>query len=217
MLFRSGQTSGFPFTLVNPVQSDCIGGACGYLLRLTPDGSNTLYSTYLGHFSTTGAGVAIDGANNAYLTGNSTVLPTTTGGACPNLNNCSDGGPDAFVAEINMGGCAVNDSSQLGVTRGGMRFVFASQEFLQTVTIKNNSAGPIAAPIFLVLTNLSSNATLANNTGLTGCTSSGNPYVNALASGTLGSGQSIAVQLQFKDPSMAGITYSTSVVAGGLP
>ncbi len=95
----TGSTQGLSFTLVNPLQAT---DPEGFLLRMTPDGSGTLFSTYFGGFETTPEAVALDSAGNAYIAGNSTNIQTTVGESCPNLNQCGSSSPDAFVAKINM-------------------------------------------------------------------------------------------------------------------
>jgi hypothetical protein len=70
-----------------------------------------------------------------------------------------------------------------------------------------------AWPLSLVrLTNLSSNATLANATGTD---AQANPYIDFVSpSGQLAVGQSITVTLYFKDPTFKAITYDTLVGQG---
>lgn len=109
--------------------------------------------------------------------------------------------------------CASNVSSQVQVTRSGFGYNLATQRFTQTVTIKNASAGAITGPLSLVLDNLSSNATLFGPSGTTACAvPAGSPFANA--SVNLNPGASVSVALQFANPSRAGITYSTRVLAG---
>jgi hypothetical protein len=103
----TGQTgNGFTFTFMNPLYTTLAPFANGFLLRLTPDGSQTSFGTYFG-FNTTPTGVAVDNNGNAYLAGYSDNIPTTLGSysPCPNLNNCSsiNGNYDAFAAKISMG------------------------------------------------------------------------------------------------------------------
>jgi hypothetical protein len=100
------------------------------------------------------------------------------------------------------------------VTRGGFRYSSAQKLFLQSDTLKNTSGAAITGPIYLVLDNLSSNATLANANGTTGCNLPASPYITVMNSGSLAAGASVQVSLEFNDPSMAGITYNTRVLAG---
>jgi uncharacterized repeat protein (TIGR01451 family) len=98
--------SGFP-TTVNAFQSTHTGApaADAFLAKLNPDGSQLLYSTYLGGSGGEGAwGLALDGSNNVLLVGQSTSsdFPATTGAldtACGSDGSC-DGAGDAFVARL---------------------------------------------------------------------------------------------------------------------
>ena len=103
----------------------------GFVAKLGPSGSNLVYSTYIGGVQADGVyGIAVDAADNAYVTGftSSTNFPTTnalpfrlTGStnsflnylACPNsfyFNN------NAFVAEIASNGTSLLFSTYLGGT-----------------------------------------------------------------------------------------------------
>jgi hypothetical protein len=115
--------------------------------------------------------------------------------------------------------CAGDITSQLTITRGGFAYNAGTQRFLQTVTLANGGSSAISAPVYLVLDALSSNASVANASGVTACAApSGSPYVTILPSGALAAGQSASIQLQFVDPSKAGITYTPRVLAGtGTP
>jgi hypothetical protein len=95
-----------------------------------------------------------------------------------------------------------------------LRYSAGQKLFLQADTLKNNGATAIAAPIYVAIDNLSANATLANANGTLACNTPASPYVVALSTGSLAPGASIAVQLQFSDPSLAAFTYSTRVLAG---
>ena len=109
--------------------------------------------------------------------------------------------------------CASNVSNQVQVTRSGFGYNLATQRFVQTVTLKNLSASILAGPLSLVLDNLSSNATLFSPSGTTACAApAGSPFINS--SGNLNPGASVSVTLQFMNPSRAGITYATRVLAG---
>jgi len=109
--------------------------------------------------------------------------------------------------------CATNVNSALQITRSGFTYNLATQRFVQTVTLKNTSAATISSPISLVLDSLSSDATLYNTTGTTVCSiPAGSPFMNW--SSNLAPGASASIVLQFIDPTRAGITYATRVLAG---
>ncbi len=120
---------------------------------------------------------------------------------------------EATTQIVSAPACAADVSSQIQVTRSGFGYNFTTQRFVQTVTLKNTSANAIASPISLVLDNLSSNATLYSPTGTTACaTPAGSPFINWLSS--LAPGASASIVLQFTNPTKAGITYATRVLAG---
>ena len=91
------------------------GNSDAAVIKLSPDGSSVVYSTFLG-----GSGdelakaIAVDDQGNAYITGSttSTNLPATTGAA----QTRPGGGTDAFVAKINPAGTAFVFVSYLGGT-----------------------------------------------------------------------------------------------------
>jgi CSLREA domain-containing protein len=114
--------------------------------------------------------------------------------------------------------CATDISSSISVTRSGDVYNFGTQRFYQTVTLTNNSSSTISGPVSLVLEGLSSNASLFNASGNTTCAAPlGSPYIN-VTTGSVASGASVSVVLQFKDPTKTTITYSTGVLAGsGTP
>jgi hypothetical protein len=117
--------SGVPDPFVHLYPTD------GFVSELGPGGSNLVYSTYLGGVQADGIyGIAVDSADNAYVTGftSSTNFPTTNALpyrlagstnnslnylACPNsyyFNN------NAFVAEIASNGANLKFSTYLGGT-----------------------------------------------------------------------------------------------------
>ena len=113
--------------------------------------------------------------------------------------------------------CAANVSSQILVNPGGFRYNSATKQFVQSISLLNVSPTTVGGPLSLVLDQLSPNASVIANSGVTACAVPANsPYINAGlgASGALASGQSISVTLQFNDPSLTAITYTPRVLAG---
>lgn len=114
--------------------------------------------------------------------------------------------------------CQTAGAAGLAVQRSGMRYVFGSQQFVQTLTVTNQTGAPVSGPIDIVLSNLSPQVTLINAGGTSGCASPGSPFVTAMPSGSLAAGSSIMVQLQFRDPLQTGFSYATTVTTGfGAP
>jgi len=112
--------------------------------------------------------------------------------------------------------CATDVSGTVTVKRSGYSYNFITKRFVQTITLKNNSASPIAGPISLAIDGLTANATLFNSAGTTTCAVPlGSPYVST--TGPPAPGSSTSVVLQFTDPTRTGFNYSTRVLAGAQP
>ena len=89
------------------------GGTDAFVAKLNPAGSALLYSTLLGGSgSTSGSGIALDAAGDAYVTGNTDAadFPTTVDAFDTSFN----GGQDVFVAKLNPAGSALLYSTLLG-------------------------------------------------------------------------------------------------------
>jgi hypothetical protein len=123
--------------------------------------------------------------------------------------------PETVAANFVLCTCATDITPSVTVTSGSFTFNLATQRYVQTLTLKNNSSIALGGPFSLVVQNLSSNATLFSPTGLTDSLfpPSGLAYINATAA-SLAPGQSVTVTLQFLNPSRGAITYSTRVLAG---
>jgi hypothetical protein len=119
--YITGFTASTDFPTRNPLQAANGGGLSdAFVTKINPAGSALLYSTYLGGSGPdAGIGIAVDGAGNAYIVGNtcSTDFPTMDplqtayGGGCPNANSSTG---DAFVTKINPTGSALVYSTYLG-------------------------------------------------------------------------------------------------------
>jgi hypothetical protein len=98
------------------------GFGATFVAKLNPTGTALVYSTFLrGSRSNTdvgdfGNGIAVDAADNAYVTGaaGSADFPTTPGALQRTCRNCVDGGTDAFVTKVNSTGTALVYSTFLG-------------------------------------------------------------------------------------------------------
>ncbi|MFX0061784.1 MAG: SBBP repeat-containing protein [Candidatus Hermodarchaeota archaeon] len=98
------------------------GGTDVFVCKLSADGSSLLYSTLLGGLEHDfGEGIAIDSANNTYVTGTTTNaakdFPTTPGA----INETHNGGPegsnyayDVFVCKLSADGSNLQYSTFLG-------------------------------------------------------------------------------------------------------
>ena len=89
------------------------GGDDAFVAKLSPDGGQMLYSTYLGGSGLDHAtGIAVDAAGNAYVTGYTTSadFPTTVGA----LSRSLGGGWSAFITKLGPSGGALEYSTFLG-------------------------------------------------------------------------------------------------------
>ncbi len=137
----------------------------------------------------------------ASLTNSATVLCTCT--ETNTVNNTSN----IDTVSINP---VANISGKVSVTQGGFARNRATGLWVATLTVSNSSAASVSGPIQVVLTNLSSNATMVNNTGMR----NGSPYIT-VSTGTLAPGASVSVPIQFTNPSNGFITF-TAVTASGV-
>lgn len=116
-VYVTGDTQSTDFPLVNPVQAALGGSADVFVAKLSGDGSNLVYSTYLGgRVGDRGQGIAVDAAGSAYVTGfsNSTDFPLVD----PMQTTFAGGPGTAFVLKLNPSGSALIYSTYLGGSRG---------------------------------------------------------------------------------------------------
>jgi Ca2+-binding RTX toxin-like protein len=115
--YVTGQTNSDDFpTTPGAFRPEFVGGPFGaydgFVSKLTPDGSDLDYSTYLGGASYDEPhGIAIDSAGSAYVAGytGSGDFPITAGALKAHLR-----GADAFVTKLNPTGSALSYSTYLG-------------------------------------------------------------------------------------------------------
>ena len=116
--YVTGQTFSSSFhTTSGAFQTTC--GSCsngnsnGFVTAISPTGGAYLYSTFLGGNGLDASdGIAVDSADNAYITGvtTSSNFPTTAGA----LHTTYGGATDAFVTKLNPAGSALVYSTFLG-------------------------------------------------------------------------------------------------------
>src|SRR5262245_22672008 len=118
------------------------------------------------------------------------------------------------TANFELCQCAAEVTSSIGITYGGVTLNPMTRRYVQSVTLRNNSAATIVGPISLVLDKLSSNVSLYNASGITALVlPAGSPYVNANVV-NLAAGQSVVIQLQFTNPGNMVFSYDARVLAG---
>jgi photosystem II stability/assembly factor-like uncharacterized protein len=110
--YLSGYTTSKDFPVTEGAfQTSAGGSGDAFILKLNPEGSALVYSTYLGGLNDDQAyGIALDSAGNAYVTGNtgSANFPVTEG-AFNTIN-----GAGVFVSKLNAIGSALVYSTYLG-------------------------------------------------------------------------------------------------------
>ncbi len=108
----STQSTSFP-TTADAFDTTANGGSDVFVVKLNPTGSTLDYGTYLGASSfEQGAGIAVDAAGSAYVTGFtlSTSFPTTPGG----FDTTFAGTQDVFVAKLHPAGTSLEYGTYLG-------------------------------------------------------------------------------------------------------
>ena len=116
--YVTGSTTSANFPTTDPIQAGNAGGVSygdAFVTKINAAGSAKVYSTYLGGSGDElGAGIAVDGAGNAYVTGftQSTNFPTAN--PLQASNGGGGGSGDAFVTKINAAGSALVYSTYLG-------------------------------------------------------------------------------------------------------
>ncbi len=111
----STTSSNFPHT-TGAFQTTYGGSTDAFVTKLNPAGTSATYSTYLGGSGLdSGAGIAVDGSGNAYVTGQT---GSSGGSPFPTINATQStyggGASDAFVTEINPAGAGLIFSTYLG-------------------------------------------------------------------------------------------------------
>jgi hypothetical protein len=111
--YIGGETFSANFPTQSPIQAAIAGADDGFVAKLNAAGTALTYSTYLGGSSgDLVTGIALDGSNNAYVTGItvSTDFPKTTGA----FQTSQAGADDGFVTAIKADGSALIYSTFLG-------------------------------------------------------------------------------------------------------
>lgn len=103
--YVTGYLSGSNFPLAHSFQDTNNGSFAAFVTKFDASGSGLVYSTYLGSNTsdgkvTKGHGIAIDSANNTYITGYTTSDNFPTINAYQNTRHSTDSKNDAFVTKF---------------------------------------------------------------------------------------------------------------------
>jgi hypothetical protein len=115
--YLTGQTASptFPGVSADSIQSANGGGLDAFVTKINPTGTAIVYSTFLGGSGDdTALGIAVDGAGNAYLTGQTASTNFPGVGASSIQPGYGGGSSDGFVTKINPAGSAIVYSTLLG-------------------------------------------------------------------------------------------------------
>ncbi|HKQ73840.1 MAG TPA: SBBP repeat-containing protein [Blastocatellia bacterium] len=116
--YVTGNTTSSDFNTRTPLQTSNRGGSEAFIAKLSPNGSQLVYSTYLGSSGEdVGYAIAVDSGGAAYVTGYTTANDFNTQGPLQSTNR---GGFEAFVAKLNPAGSALTYSTYLGGAGGDL-------------------------------------------------------------------------------------------------
>ena len=118
-IYVAGFTNSIGFYAINAIGGFLRGARDGFVVKMAPDASVLVYSTYLGDFGAESAtSLAVDGAGNAYVTG------FTTSSAFPVAPNAFQttlaGGQDGFIVKINADDVKTSEPYSFPVNGGAV-------------------------------------------------------------------------------------------------
>jgi hypothetical protein len=115
--YLTGQTYSSDFPTANAFQPNPNGPSNAFVTKVSVDGSSLVYSSYLGGSGGDAAsGIAVDGAGNAYLTGDTYSTDFPTANAFQPTKGGASGVSNAFVTKVSADGSSLVYSSYLGGT-----------------------------------------------------------------------------------------------------
>jgi len=219
-IFVVGSTDGgFPQVRPLPPAFGTALGGDAFVMKLARGGSPILYSTYLGGDGLEwGAGIALDRAGSAYVTGSTFMLGSTgtfpiVGGFQP----VAGGGIDAYVAKIvdDSGTCPDEITSRVLVTRFGQQRLFLTPVLFEWVVLTNVSPDPIAGPLALAVTDLQNAAYIGSSRTTTCLGEPRTPYgvVPIFGDAVLAPGESALTGVWLYQSQAGAVTYSTRVLS----
>jgi hypothetical protein len=135
--YLTGETDSSNFPTTAGAFDTTRNGTDAFATKLNAAGSALLYSTFLGGGNADrGFGIAVDGANNAYVTGrtDSSDFPTTAGAFDRTFNNNGD----AFVTKLDM----IGASATLSLTPATDTNPVGTQHTV-TATVRDAAGNPV--------------------------------------------------------------------------
>ncbi len=180
-IYTAGQTNSPDFLTQNPIQSKKHGAyQTAFVTKWSPDGTQLLYSTYLGgSVSDAATGLAVDSSGNAYIEGitSSPDFPVTTSAFQQKLAGLSN----AFIAELAPDGSRLIYSTYLGGGSEQVGGIAVDVGGEVVVTGQTNSANfPVTSNA--VQTALVPGCTLNQGLPLVGVPSDGSAFITKIAS-----------------------------------
>jgi len=127
-VYLTGETLSVNFPTALPIQANLAGGSDAFVTKINSSGTFLDYSTFLGGSvngvlgDDLGAGIAVDAAGMAYVTGRTNTMDFPT--VSPIQAN-NGGGFDVFVTKVNAVGSAWVYSSYLGGSQNEGAFALA--------------------------------------------------------------------------------------------
>jgi len=184
-IYVTGLTSSTDFPTSHPIQADNQGSDDIFVIKLKPDGTEMLYSTYLGGDDDEEASsIAVDSIGSVYLAGDTTSTNYPLLHAYDTTCNQIFGVciPEAFITQLSPDGSEILYSSYLGGSQPdmaqGVTVANAGQAYLTGVTfstdfpvkeaIQDSLKGTADAFVAQIDTNASGSASLVWSTYLGG-------------------------------------------------
>jgi len=200
------ETIGCSASLTGSIPGGSVGSAYSATLSVTPAGTYTMAMSGELPPGLSFANGTISGTPRFPGSYPFSVAATSSQGCSVTQN---------YTLSVAGAGCSSDVTSQVAITFSGLTHNLATGQWNETVTLQNKGSGALPGPVALVLSTLSSNATLVGGQGFTSCSApSGQPYVTI--PGGLNAGQSVPVTLTFTNSQASqGITFTPRVLAGG--
>ncbi len=209
-IYLAGYTNSLQFYAINAVGGFLRGLRDGFVMKLSPDTSAIIYSSYLGGFGVDGAtGLAVDDAGNAYVVG------FTSSGDFPADNQIqgqpAGGSQDGFLIKINADDIKTNSSFTFPAG-GGFAVATAGQTALTTFGYASVDVNSGLSPAGLEIVDLRSQGVLVNEVAIPApkLIQNGRLYVNTTA------GDSTALTIVNPGNQEVDISYYFSSITDGF-